>query len=98
MSQLQSQGTVPYGQFHPALSMEVEGHRQIVHPILNARYLLQEALHAPLVLIDRLDAHLDPGLRWRVEGIEPNPNNQEDKVGRLSQVQPDEHWCLLCAP
>ena len=98
MSQLQSQETVPYDQFHPALSMEAEGHRQTVHPILDARCLRPEALYAPLVLVDRLDAHLDLGRRWRVEDIEPNPDSQEDKVDRLSQVQPAENWRLLCAP
>ena len=98
MSQPQSQETVPYGQLHPALSMEAEGHRQTVHPILDARCLRPGALSAPLVLIGRLDAHLDPGLRWRVKGIETNPDNQEDKVDCLSQVQPVEHWRLLCAP
>ena len=89
---------MPYGQFHPALSMETEGHRQTEYPILDARRLRPEALHAPLVLIGRLGAHRDPGLRWRVEGIRTDPDNQEYKVDRLSQVQPAEHWLLLCAP
>ena len=77
--------------------MEAGGYRQTVYPILDARRLRPEVLHAPLVLIDRLDAHRDPRLRW-VEGIETNPDNQDDKVDRLSQVQPAEQWRLLCAP
>ena len=98
MSQLQSQETVPYGQVHPALSMEAEGHRQTVYPTLDTRRSRPEALYAPLVLIDRLDAHLGPGLLSRVEGIGTDPDNQVYKVDFLIQVQPAEHWSLLCAP